>query len=102
MFRDLKKGITDPLDVITLPYLTTQNLVFLFLTSKFAEINSLSDASLDAPYKFIGLDALSVDKATTFFTLFSIHASITFRAPITLVFIHSDGFSSCERYYFCC
>ena len=33
-----------------------------------AEINSLSDVNLDAPYKFTGAAALSVLNATTFFT----------------------------------
>ena len=57
-------------------------------------MKSLSDASLLAPYRLIGLQALSVDKATTFFTLFNLAAVITFWAPKTFVFIHSIGFIS--------
>ena len=37
-------------------------------------VNNLSEASLVAPYKFIGLTALSVDNAMTFLTSFSIAA----------------------------
>ena len=44
-------------------------------------MNSLSDASFDAPYKFIGFEALSVDKAITFFTPHVIAVSIIFDAP---------------------
>ena len=60
----------------------------------FAAVNNLSDASLDAPYKFIGKAALSVDKAIILLTLFSIAASIIFCAPSTLVCIHSNGLYS--------
>ena len=58
------------------------------------EINNLSEASLDAPYKLIGFDALSVDNAITFLTLFFKAANITFSAPLILVFIHSIGLYS--------
>ena len=61
-----KKGITDPLEFITFPYLTIENFVFILPDNKFAETKSLSAANLDAPYKLIGLTALSVDKAKTF------------------------------------
>ena len=44
-------------------------------------MNNLSDTSLVAPYKLIGLDALSVDKAIIFFTLFFIAARTIFSAP---------------------
>ena len=44
------------------------------------QIKSLSEVNFVAPYKFIGLEALSVDKATTFLT-FSMQASIMFIAP---------------------
>ena len=43
-------------------------------------MNSLSDASFDAPYKFTGFTALSVDKAKTFETFVSKTALITFSA----------------------
>ena len=42
----------------------------------------------------IGDDALSVERAITFFTFASIDASITFWLPITLVFINSIGLYS--------
>jgi len=38
----MKNGVTDPLLNITLPYLTTENLIFLFPLILFAEINNLS------------------------------------------------------------
>ena len=41
-------------------------------------MNSLSAVSLVAPYRLIGLDALSVESATTFLTPVSIAASMTF------------------------
>ena len=46
--------------------------------SEFAAMNNLSEHNLVAPYKLIGLQALSVDSATTRSTLFSKAASITF------------------------
>ena len=41
-------------------------------------MNSLSEQSLVAPYKFFGATALSVDKAITFSILFEKQASIIF------------------------
>ena len=57
-------------------------------------MNSLSDASFDAPYKFTGFTALSVDKAKTFETFVSKTALITFSAPLTFVLMHSKGLYS--------
>ena len=89
-----KKGITDPREPITFPYLTTENLHFAEPEYEFPATNNLSDANLVAPYKLIGFDALSVDKATHFFIPLSKQASIKFIAPRTLVFTHSNGLYS--------
>src|SRR5690606_13687273 len=56
----MKKGITDPLDPITFPYRTTENLIGLLPLILFAAINNLSEVSLVAPYRLIGAQALSV------------------------------------------
>ncbi|MNT50090.1 hypothetical protein D3C72_1869910 [compost metagenome] len=90
----MKKGITEPLDPITLPYLTTENLRSRDPLILLAAINNLSEHNLVAPYKFIGAAALSVERATTFFTPLAIAASITFSAPSIFVFIHSIGLYS--------
>ena len=58
------------------------------------ETKSLSDASLVAPYRFMGLLALSVDNATTDLTPQSMQASIRFIAPLILVLTHSNGLYS--------
>ena len=52
------------------------------------DINNLSEANFEAPYKFIGLQALSVDtniNVSVFPT--SVTDSITFWCPIMFVFI---------------
>ena len=51
----------------TFPYLTTENL--LDFSVKLPQ-NNLSDTNFVAPYKFIGLEALSVE-SRQLFTLFS-------------------------------
>ena len=90
-----KKGITEPLLANTFPYLTTEKIVSFFSGTKlFEDINNLSEHSFVAPYKLIGEQALSVDKAITFFTLFCIAASITFWAPTIFVLINSKGLYS--------
>src|SRR6218665_4086 len=93
-FLLIKKGITDPLEPITLPYLTTENLIGFQPVILLAATNSLSEASLVAPYKLIGAQALSVDNATTRSTSVSRQELITFSAPRTLVFTHSIGLYS--------
>ena len=90
----IKKGITDPLDPITLPYRTTENFMSLNPFILFAAIKSLSEVNLVAPYKFIGAQALYVERATTFFTFVSKQALITFYAPPIFVFTHSSGLYS--------
>ena len=54
-------------------------------------MKSLSEANFVDPYKLIGLQALSVDRAKTFGTSLFMQASITFIAPTTFVFTHSKG-----------
>ena len=44
----LKKGIIDPLDPATLPYLTSENFVESFLENEFPATNSLSAANFVA------------------------------------------------------
>ena len=90
----MNKGITEPLEELTFPYLTTENLVFFFPIILFAEMKSLSEQSFVAPYKFFGATALSVDRAITFSTLFEKHASIIFCAPNIFVFTNSIGLYS--------
>ena len=91
---DIKKGITEPLDPITLPYLTTLNLTFLDPLILLAATNNLSEASFVAPYKLIGAHALSVESATTSLTPQVSAASITFSAPLIFVLMHSVGLYS--------
>ena len=62
-------GITEPLLPITFPYLTTLKDNFLFPIILLAAIINLSEQSFEAPYKFMGAAALSVERLITFFTL---------------------------------
>ena len=55
----------------------------------FAEINNLSEHNFVAPYKLIGEQALSVDRARTLLTLFSKADSITIFARSSL---YKDNF----------
>src|SRR5690606_36468589 len=64
-FLFMKNGITEPFEPITFPYLTTEKRMGFQPVTLFAATNNLSEANLVAPYKFIGAQALSVDKATT-------------------------------------
>jgi len=89
-----KKGITDPREPNTFPYLTTPKDVSCEPEYELPATNSLSDANFVAPYKLIGELALSVERAITFLTFLSIAASIRFIAPIILVFTHSKGLYS--------
>ena len=93
-WTNIKKGITEPLDPITFPYLTTENLIGFVPLILLAATNNLSDVSLVAPYKFIGAHALSVDNATTLVTELAKQALITFSAPPILVLTHSSGLYS--------
>ena len=76
--KPLKYGITEPLELSTLPYLTTEKTVLTCAERIFEEIYNLSETSFVDQYKFTGLDALSVDKAITFLTLLLIEQSIKF------------------------
>jgi hypothetical protein len=49
---------------------------------------------LVAPYRLIGLEALSVESATTFCTPALMQASITFCDPLMLVATYSEGLYS--------
>ena len=91
---DKRNGMMDPRDPMTFPYRTTAKRVSSFPAYELPATNNLSEVSFVAPYKLIGLLALSVESATTRFTPWSIHASIKFMAPITLVFTHSNGLYS--------
>ena len=57
-------------------------------------MKSLSAANFVAPYKFIGLHALSVDKPIIFLIFLDLQACIKFDDPIIFVFTHSSGFVS--------
>ena len=59
-----------------------------------AAINNLSAHSLVAPYRLTGPAALSVLRATTFFTFESKDACMMFSAPKTLVLTNSIGLYS--------
>ena len=86
--------MTEPFDPITFPYLTTENFKSLLPLILLAAINSLSEASLVAPYKLIGAAALSVERDTTFLTFVDQLASITFSAPKIFVLTASIGLYS--------
>ena len=62
-------GITLPLEFITLPYRTTENIQPFFPDRLLAATKILSEANLEAPYKFKGLAALSVEREITFLHL---------------------------------
>ncbi len=72
----LNKGITLPLEPMTLPALIQLKTVFPIL--RLALTISLSDAALETPYKLIGFTALSVETYTTLGISFSIAQSTTF------------------------
>ena len=80
-YREMDKTTTEKEDLCELEY-------------ELAATNSLSEASFVAPYKLIGLLALSVERATTFLIPLSIQASMTFIAPLIFVLIHSNGLYS--------
>ena len=86
--------MTLPLEPITFPYLTTEKIVPSDPDRLLADTKSLSEHSFVAPYKFIGLTALSVDSAITLFTPQSIAALMMFSAPFIFVLIHSIGLYS--------
>ena len=94
LLYNLKILYTDPLLANTFPYLTTENLVSDLPTILFADTKSLSEHNFVAPYKLIGAQALSVDKATIFFTLLFIEDKIKFCAPIIFVLTASNGLYS--------
>ena len=90
----INKGNIDPLLCKTFPYLKTEKHKSFLPTILFAEVNNLSAQSLVAPYKLTGEEALSVERAKTFFTELSRQASIKLFDPIILVLINSKGLYS--------
>ena len=76
------------------PYRTTAKRVLCDPEYELPATNNLSAANLLAPYRFVGLLALSVESATTRFIPLSIQASMTFIAPMTFVLMHSNGLYS--------
>src|SRR5690606_32192628 len=88
------KGITDPREAITLPYLVRHTVVFF--KSREAAIATFSIIALEIPIALIGYAALSVLKQITFFTPEVTAASITFCVPITLVCTACIGKNSQE------
>lgn len=70
------------------------SVIFVNIDNSPRHPSQLYEASFEAPYKLIGFEALSVDNAITFFTLFLRAARITFSAPLIFVLIHSIGLYS--------
>ena len=77
MALSLKMVLRNPIEPTTFPYRTTENFVPCSPEYELDAVNNLSEHSFVAPYKFTGLEALSVDKAITFL-LSDQYASITF------------------------
>ena len=73
--------MTEPLEPITFPYLTTEKQVCSSPEYELPATKSLSEVSFVAPYKFAGLLALSVDNATILFTAFLILVIQQLTAP---------------------
>ena len=69
-----KNGMTEPLEPITFPYLTTLKIVSLSPLILLAARNNFSAHNFVAPYKLTGAAALSVLKPITFLTPSSRHA----------------------------
>ncbi len=92
--RRSNSGTTEPREPTTLPYRTAAKRVRAPPTMLLAATNSLSEASLVAPYRLIGFAALSVDRAITLSTSLAMAARITFSAPCTFVLMHSMGLYS--------
>jgi hypothetical protein len=92
----IKRGITEPLDAITFPYLVTQIMVLVFDNDLALAIATFSISALDIPIALIGYAALSVLKQITFETLLLTADRITFYVPITLVYVASKGKNSQE------
>src|SRR5688572_16204271 len=91
---DMKNGMTEPREPITFPYRTTAKRVLCVPAYALPAMNNLSEASFVAPYRLIGLLALSVDNATTRLMPRSMHTSMRFIAPLMLVLTHSKGLYS--------
>ena len=90
----LNNGTTLPREPITLPYLTTEKLQPPAPDKLLPAMNILSAANFVAPYRLIGLHALSVERAMTFLTPARIAAVTTFSAPLMFVLAASKGLYS--------
>src|SRR5690606_8355815 len=88
------KGITDPLDAMTLPYRVKQTVVLDALRE--AAIATFSIKAFEIPIALIGYAALSVLRQIILFTLLAIAASIVFCVPKTFVLVASMGKNSQE------
>jgi hypothetical protein len=84
-----KRGITDPLDPITFPYLVIQ-IVVVFASLDLATA-TFSIIALLIPIALIGYTALSVLRTTTLLTPLAVAASRTFCVPKIFVFKASMG-----------
>jgi hypothetical protein len=71
-----------------------KKIVFLLFKKLFAFITSFSLVALVNQYKLYGSTALSVETYNTFFTLFSIEASIIFFVQVIFISIASMLFNS--------
>src|SRR5574344_1089133 len=90
----MKRGITEPLEHITFPYLVQHIKVLSCSTVlDFATI-TFSIIALDVPMAFIGYAALSVKIQMTFLTPASIAAVSTLSVPIIFVLTASIGKNS--------
>ena len=97
--NELKNGITDPLELATLPYLTTAKRETWPPVSLFADKKILSEVSLVAPYRFTGLAALSVESAIIWGTeLNNSVYYIIFTKYVCFYTLHWIIF--CDRYVF--
>jgi hypothetical protein len=92
----IQRGITEPLEHKTLPYLVQQILVFSGDTVLDFATATLSSSAFDIPIALTGYAALSVDKQIIDFTPSAIATLRTFSVPKTLVFTASIGKNSQE------
>ena len=92
--NDMKLGMTDPLDPITLPNLIADILIFLFFINLSELITNFSANNFDFPITLVGETTLSVLINTNFETLLFIEALTIFLVPCRFVCMASDGLYS--------
>ncbi len=88
----MNKGITEPLEPITLPYLVPQKTVLFKVLD--LDIITFSINALLIPIALIGYAALSVLRITTFFRSYFSAAFNTLLVPKILVLTASRGKNS--------